>query len=91
MESALAANGYASAAKSTATPRGIEYRIFARITRNLTDAKSLSKKEFPKFAEAVHENLKLWTLLGADVAQEGNQLPVELRSQIFYLAEFARA
>ena len=42
-------------------------------------------------AEALHDNLRLWTLLAADVAGEENELPAQLRARIFYLAEFTRA
>lgn len=75
---------------STGSDRGIEYQLFARVTRQLSD----NNKEAPDFntkqAEALHYNLKLWTKLAVDVANENNKLPSQLRSNIFYLAEFTR-
>ncbi|WP_371170473.1 flagellar biosynthesis regulator FlaF [Aliiroseovarius sp. 2305UL8-7] len=67
------------------TSRGTEYEAFAKITHRLRRA---TASEFPRLAEALHENRKLWTLLAADVADAGNGLPDELRARIFYLAEF---
>jgi flagellar protein FlaF len=40
---------------------------------------------------ALDDNLRLWTTLAVDVADEGNGLPRELRARLFYLAEFTRA
>ncbi|GJL92635.1 MAG: hypothetical protein DHS20C04_22940 [Hyphococcus sp.] len=42
------------------------------------------------FIRALGKNLEFWTVIATDVASEGNQLPAELRSQIFYLFEFTR-
>lgn len=90
MESVLAANGYASASQTTASPRGVEYQVFSRVTRELSQAKDLEKKDFPKRAAAIHRNMRLWTLIAADVALESNGLPADLRSKLFYLSEFTR-
>ena len=43
---------------------------------------------FASLAEALVANQLLWTVLGADVADEGNSLPEQLRAQLFYLTEF---
>lgn len=92
-ESALAENAYAYSARCTSTPRGIEYRLFARVTREL-EAIKREKQGAPdrvaKLARALHDNERLWKTLALDVAQEGNGLPAELRSKIFYLFEFTR-
>lgn len=42
------------------------------------------------FIRALGKNLEFWTVIATDVASDGNQLPVELRSQLFYLFEFTR-
>ncbi|QIE56981.1 flagellar biosynthesis regulator FlaF [Pikeienuella piscinae] len=78
-----------NAAKS---PRQIEYQAFARITRALdAAAETDGPTAFPRLAAALHDNLKLWTVIAADVALEGNGLPEMLRARLFYLAEFTRA
>lgn len=68
--------------------RQIEYDLFARITRRLTETNQHRAKDFPAFARALHENQRLWTALAADVAAPGNALPQQLRARLFYLYEF---
>lgn len=87
-ETALAEQSYASPTRSTASLRGIEYQAFARITRDLSAFRDGAAGQFAKLAEALNDNLRLWTILGTDVAREGNALPPELRSKLFYLFEF---
>ncbi|WP_372674417.1 flagellar biosynthesis regulator FlaF [Aquicoccus sp.] len=70
------------------TPRGTEYDVVARVTQRLRAAALLGRPGFPALAEAVHANRRLWTMLAADVADQDNPLPAELRARIFYLAEF---
>lgn len=86
-ETALAEQSYASPTRSTASLRGVEYQAFARVTRDLSEYR-LDESQFAQFAKALNDNLRLWTVLGVDVAREGNALPAELRSKIFYLFEF---
>jgi flagellar biosynthesis activator protein FlaF len=89
-EASLAKNGYEDSSKSTADLRGVEYQIFARITRQLASDNKKAHDYFPKLTQALHNNLRLWTILAADVANDNNKLPAELRSSLFYLAEFTR-
>lgn len=102
----LAQNAYGSGARSVRTPRGVEYEAFARVTSRLKkiaaeraqskrqNKTSKSKFEIPgqfsDLATALNENRALWTLLATDVADEGNQLPGDLRARILFLAEFTR-
>lgn len=89
-EGALAEGGYRQSVQSVSTPRSAEYQIFARVTGKLAAAKDTSAP-FAKIAEAIHDNLRLWTAIALDVASEDNKLPAELRSKLFYLSEFTRA
>jgi len=89
LESRLAETAYAQSARSTASPRSIEYQVFARVTRAL----SVQGDGFERTArlhKAIYDNLELWTTLAVDVASENNALPSELRSKLFYLFEFTR-
>ena len=85
-------NAHAAYAKTTTSLRsgsGIEYDAFSNVTRRLkTNGAEGSSPSFPKLAEAIHDNRKLWILLASNVAEEENQLPEMLRAQIFYLGEF---
>ncbi|MDP3341308.1 flagellar biosynthesis regulator FlaF [Frigidibacter sp.] len=84
----LAKTAYAAPDQPTRTLRGTEYEVFARITHRLKAASALGDAGFTSLARAIHDNRRLWTLLAADVADPGNQLPAPLRAQIFYLAQF---
>ncbi|MCT4608173.1 MAG: flagellar biosynthesis regulator FlaF [Pelagimonas sp.] len=86
----LAKRAYAQTARSTRTPRGIEYELIARITHRIKSAAEEGTFAYPKLVEALSDNQKLWTTLAIDVADKDNALPQELRAQIFYLAEFVQ-
>jgi len=82
-----ATTAYAAAAPIR-TSQASEYEVFARITRRLRHAAEAGRHGFAALAAALHDNRRLWTILAAEVANDGNALPRELRAQIFYLAEF---
>ena len=83
---ALAKTAYNSSSRAPLrTSRGTEYEAFAKATHQLGRAQT---SNFADLAAALHENRRLWTLLAADVAGEGNGLPDDLRARVFYLAEF---
>jgi flagellar biosynthesis activator protein FlaF len=88
---AMARTAYAGPGSPTRTARGLEYDLFARITHRLKQAQAGLPGSFPALARALHENLALWTVLAADVAEPGNILPATLRARIYYLAEFTRS
>jgi flagellar protein FlaF len=84
----LARTAYASPGTPARTLRGIEYEIFARVTRRLKALQSEGRNNFPALASALHENRQLWAVLAADVADPGNALPPALRARLFYLYQF---
>lgn len=84
----MAKTAYATNQAPIRTPRSVEYEAFARTTRNLKVAMELGSDGFARLAEALHANRRLWTILAADVAEDGNGLPDDLRARIFYLSEF---
>ncbi|MFD1342199.1 flagellar biosynthesis regulator FlaF [Litorisediminicola beolgyonensis] len=84
----LAKTGYADCSTSTRTARGVEYDLIALVTHRLRDAARQGKTDYPAFAKAIAENRRLWTVLASSVSDAENGLPNELRSRIFYLAEF---
>lgn len=84
----LAQTAYAAPGIPTRTARGAEYEVIARITRRLRAADKQRREAFPAFAEALHDNVRLWTALASDVAEPGNALPDDLRARIIYLYEF---
>ena len=72
------------------THRSIEYDAFARVTHRLKDAAAGGPGAIRDLITAVHDNRRLWAILSADVAGEGNGLPQDLRARILYLSEFTR-
>lgn len=82
---------YGDATTFQKTPSQVEYQAFAKITKALTGAAKEANSNFPRLAEALHENIRLWTIVAAGVAVDENELPPALRAQLFYLAEFTRA
>lgn len=87
----LAKTAYANPGQPTRTQRGIEYELFARVTRRLKAAAQATKEHFPALAEALYENRRLWTVIAVDVASPENALPAALRARLFYLNEFTQA
>jgi flagellar protein FlaF len=84
----MSIQAYQTAAAKTESPRQTEYRAFAAATRGLIDAASLPEAEISRRAEALAKNRRLWSLLAADCAAEGNQLPKPVRAQIISLSMF---
>lgn len=86
-----ASSAYGDPKASVRSPRQVEYQAFAKITQELKGATSDAKPAFPQLVAALHENLRLWTIVATGVAMDENELPNGLRAQLFYLAEFTRA
>lgn len=86
-----ARTAYASPEAPVRTPRSTEAKAFQRVTQALSDASSGGAAAYPGLVRALHDNRKLWTVLAAHVADDGNDLPQDLRARIFYLAEFTTA
>lgn len=84
----LARAAYGGLATPVRTMRSVEYDLIARITRRVCAATRHKGTDFPEFAAALHENVKLWTLLAHDVAEPENSLPDDLKARILYLYEF---
>jgi len=84
----MSIQAYQTAARKAETPRQTEYRAFASATRGLIDAAGLPDSEIGRRAEALATNRRLWSLLAADCAAEGNSLPQALRAQIISLSLF---
>lgn len=79
---------YGKGSTSLRTERGVEFEIFARVTRSISRENEAGKDAFPRLVQALHSNRHLWTTLALDVADADNKLESSLRAQIFYLAEF---
>lgn len=85
---ALAKSAYAPRNPLTNDPKRIEFAVFAKVTKSLTEAQSGQKRQVGLKAAAVHDNRRLWIEIAALVSDDDNQLPQDLRARLFYLAEF---
>lgn len=86
----LARQAYGQTARSTQTPRAIEYDLVAKVTHRIKSAAEAGSKGYPSLVQALSDNQRLWTALAVDVADGENELPPDLRARIFYLAEFVQ-
>ena len=87
---ALTQNAYGDATRAMGTPRNVEYQVFSQITGQLNRA-SAEGRPFSDLAMALHENLRLWTIIATDVTSAGNGLPLPLRGQLADLSKFTRS
>jgi len=71
-------------------PRNAEYDVFAGITARLRRHAG-PEPDFPALARALDDNRRLWTALIADVSDDDNALPRELRARIAFLGRFTLA
>jgi len=87
---ALAFKAYGEVAKRTAGNREIEYALFLQITEALESVRDPHTRSLPEWADALHRNQQLWTIIAADLLQPGNALPDDLKQSLIFLAEFVR-
>ena len=86
--SSQARSAYAAAPVRTA--RSDEYAVFALVTQRLMAVDESDRATFPRLAEAVVDNQRLWATLAEDLLDERNRLPLPLRAQLVSIAEFVR-
>ena len=86
---AHAQSTYGLNTRTLKTPRDIEYEIIARITGRIQAQLPHQKgRTSAELISALNDNRQLWTAFAADLAGSGNAFPQDLRSRLFYLAEF---
>lgn len=71
--------------------RSIEAQLFAKVTAALRKAVAQRDTHFPSLVRALHDNRQMWITLAVDLADDNNELPLELRAQLFSLAQFSHA
>ena len=82
----MSLQAYQQAATRAENPRDMEYRLFAQVTRALIEASKMDRTEVSKRVDALDWNRRVWSVLGADCADAGNQLPKPLRASIVSLS-----
>ncbi|HEV2531697.1 flagellar biosynthesis regulator FlaF [Phenylobacterium sp.] len=82
----MSVQAYQQAAARAESPRDIEYRLFGQVTRALMTASETEALEIGARMDALDWNRRLWSVLAADCASNGNQLPAPLRANIISLS-----
>ena len=78
-----AANAYFQAQKSAATPRSAEAIVFTQAAVALDQAKSLTH-DYEAYSDVLKSNQKLWTVMQADLLEDGNRLTDDLKQKLFW-------
>ena len=84
----MSLRAYQQAAQRAETPRDVEYRLFAEVTRALMDLKSTPRSEIQAWIRVLHWNRRVWAALADDCSQDSNALPEATRAQIISLSLF---
>ena len=78
---------YAQTQKSSMSSREIEAMAFTKAALKLEDAK-MSLDDYDAYASALKFNQLLWTIIQADIVDQENQLPDQLKANILSLSIF---
>jgi flagellar biosynthesis activator protein FlaF len=84
---ALAFKAYGEVAKRTAGNKEIEYALFLQITEALESVRDPETRSIIDWADAIHRNQQLWTIIATDLLLPGNALPDELKQSLIYLSD----
>ena len=78
---------YAQTQKSSMSSREIEAMAFTKAALKLEDTKK-SLDDYDAYASALKFNQLLWTIIQADIVDQENQLPDQLKANILSLSIF---
>lgn len=82
----MSLTAYQRTAARTESPREAEYRLFAQVTRALTDAAALDAADVTGRMDALDWNRRLWSALATDCGDPGNSLAAPLRASMISLS-----
>jgi flagellar protein FlaF len=82
----MSLQAYQQAATRAESPRDLEYRLFAQVTRALMAAAALDRSEVARRVDALDWNRRMWSTLGAACAEPENKLPPQLRASFISLS-----
>jgi len=84
----LAFNGYSQNGENVKDLRAQEYDVIIGVTRDLKRVQNNESATFNDVVKVVHKNERLWVAIAAQVADEANALPTNLRASLFSIAGF---
>jgi len=67
------------------TPRAVEYRLIAEVTHQLIEARDFGWQG-AELMGPLHQNRRIWSMLGILCGSPGNRLPTDLRASIISLS-----
>jgi flagellar biosynthesis activator protein FlaF len=82
----MSLTAYQTAQRRVETPREIEYRLFAQVTRALMEAQNTPVQEVAKRMDAIDWNRRVWSVLAGDCSGNDNALPDQLRASIISIS-----
>ena len=82
----MSLNAYQQAAARSESPRDMEYRLFAQVTRALMEAAKCDPDDLRGRVDALDWNRRMWAVLGSDCQNPENKLPPQLRASIISLS-----
>ncbi len=82
----MSLNAYQQAVTRAESPREMEYRLFAQVTRALMEAAKCAPEDLRGRVDALDWNRRMWAVLGSDCQSAENKLPVQLRASIISLS-----
>lgn len=87
---ALAYKTYGQTSRRTADPKTIEFAVFKQITEALELVLADGGEDLGLWADALHRNMQLWTVIATDLLNPDNALAPEIKNGLFSLSEFVR-
>lgn len=78
---------YQQQQKQSLSPREVEAMAFTKAALLLEDAKKVIG-DVDEFSRALRFNHLLWTIMQADITEEANQLPPEIKANVMSLSIF---
>lgn len=84
----MSLRAYQQVAQRAETPRDVEFRLFAQVSRALVDLKSKPREDLRAWIDVLHWNRRIWAALADDCSSPTNALPDETRAQVISLSLF---
>ena len=78
---------YQQQQKQSLSPREVEAMAFTKAALLLEEAKEVTK-DVESYSKALRFNHLLWTIMQADITEEENQLPAEIKANVMSLSIF---
>lgn len=85
-----AQQGYKTAQRELTSFKGIELKVFSKVTSALKSVDVEELNGMVKLAPALVDNAKLWSILLVDMLNPENELPQSLKNSLISLAEFTQ-